>query len=81
MIFDTNNYFEVYEGDTIHAFDTLEEAEAFADEIGVDFISEIGGAFDEYIKCEFCGEWELSTSFDTSDFCERCREAIWSRGE
>ena len=58
------------------AFDTLEEAIEFANNNGVTFISEIGGNWEEYMKCWFCEEWYSSTEINSVGVCERCEVAI-----
>ena len=62
----------------LYAFDTLEEAIAFADTDGtVTVISEIGGSWDEYEKCWWCEEWKPSTDFGTApDLCEKCESYL-----
>lgn len=64
-----------------HAHDTLEEAIEFAEANGIETICEIGGTWDEYQKCWFCGEWYTSAEIEKSGVCWRCKLAIWSRGE
>lgn len=64
------------------AFDTLEEAIEFADANGCELICEMGGSWDEYKKCEFCGEWDLAYTIDNNNgICDYCEMAIYSRGE
>lgn len=64
------------------AFDTFEEAEEFANANGCDLIAEIGGSWDEWKKCEFCGGWDLVYTIDNNNgICERCELALYSRGE
>ena len=80
-------YFEtahIEEGDeyaTLTVHDTLEEAIEWADTHGILTIYEIGGAWDEFEKCSFCGEWVTSYELDTDGFCERCLMALRSHGE
>lgn len=62
------------------AHDTLEDAIAFAEANGIDTISEIGGAWDEFMKCEWCGEWFTIPELDKG-ICSQCEAAIRSRGE
>lgn len=62
------------------AHDTLEAAIEFAEANGIDLICEIGGSWDEFEKCEFCGEWCTTEELDKG-ICQRCKLAIWSRGE
>lgn len=75
------HYFEIAGAGEIIARDTLEEAIETADEIGATLITEIGGSFDEWIKCPFCDEWDISTSITSAGVCRRCQLAIYSRGE
>lgn len=64
------------------AFETLDEAIAFADENDCNLICEMGGSWDEYKKCEFCGDWGLIYEIDQNNgICERCSLALYSRGE
>ena len=72
-------YYEIYrEGETL-AFDTLDEAIAFANENDCTTICEIGGSWDEYEKCWFCQEWRCDTN--TQGLCEHCESYLISRGE
>lgn len=65
----------------IMSFDTLEEAIEYADKNKCTLISEIGGAYDEYVKCWFCNEWVESTTTNSNGLCERCESYLISRGE
>lgn len=58
------------------AFDTLEEAIAFADKNECETISEIGGNWTDYKKCWFCGEWFDACELIGTGVCERCEIAI-----
>lgn len=58
------------------AFDTLEDAIIYADENGIELISEIGGNWADFEKCWFCGEWFESTELNTNGTCWRCDVAI-----
>lgn len=62
------------------AFDTLEEATEYADKNGNNFIAEIGGAWDEFEKCAFCGEWFTSAELNIYGDCERCEQAMKDHG-
>lgn len=62
------------------AFDDLDEAIEFAEAHGIDTICEIGGSWDEYMKCEWCGEWFPTSELDNG-ICSQCDAAIRSRGE
>lgn len=63
------------------AHKTIDDAIEYADANGIDLICEIGGSWDEYEKCWFCGEWYPSTDLDKNGTCWRCKLALWSRGE
>lgn len=56
------------------AHETLEEAIEYAETHGIDTINEIGGAWDDWQKCGFCGEWFPSQDLDEDGWCEHC---IW----
>jgi hypothetical protein len=58
------------------AFDTLEEAIQFADENECELISQIGGNYDEFAKCWFCGDWFPLSDLIGTGVCERCAVAI-----
>jgi hypothetical protein len=88
-----NHYFEVvkrydenppdgidYKGLCI-ACDTFEEATQTADENDADYICEIGGSWDEYKKCWFCGEWVSIDCLNKNDLCDHCENYLISRGE
>lgn len=62
------------------AHDTLETAIDFADAHGIELICEIGGSFDEWQKCAFCGEWFLAYTLNEHGDCERCAVAIRDHG-
>jgi hypothetical protein len=64
-----------YKG-SCYAHDTLEEAIAHADANGITHISEIGGEWNEYTKCAFCGEWYDSSEINEYGDCYRCEIAI-----
>lgn len=74
------NYYEVGINGEIHAFDTLEEAFNFADENNCKIISEIGGNWEDWEKCTFCGDWFPSTELNTRGECEQCERAIKDHG-
>lgn len=59
--------------------ETLEEAITEADNTEADFIYEIGESWDEFMKCEFCGEWVIVGELNNNNCCTRCQLAIWSR--
>lgn len=67
---------------TAHGFENFEEAVEFANENNCEIIQEIGSSFDEYAKCQFCGEWDLLYTIDNNNgVCDRCKMALYSRGE
>lgn len=68
-----------YKG-SYYAHDTLEEAIEHADANGINYIYEIGGNWEEYEKCAFCGEWYSSTELNEYGDCERCVQAMRDHG-
>jgi hypothetical protein len=65
----------IEEGDTyatLTAHDTIEEAIAFAEAHGCTTICEIGGSWDEFEKCGFCGEWLPAQDLDEGGWCRDC---------
>ena len=62
-------------------FDTLEEAIQYAEENDIEIICEIGGAWDEFKKCWFCGEWKSTDELNNDNLCEHCENYLISRGE
>lgn len=77
--YETAHYEPGSEYPTATAHDTLEEAIAFAEAHGITIIEEIGGSWDEYEKCEFCGEWYSSDELEKG-LCWMCEQAIKSHG-
>lgn len=76
-------YYETYtegENPCIYAFDTFEEAVEFADNNGCTTIQEMGGSYDDYEKCEFCGEWYPTSEMNIENYCEQCQIAIRDHG-
>lgn len=78
-------YFETVHNDggeypVATAHDTLEEAIEFADAHGITLICEIGGNWDEWEKCGFCGEWFPSEDLNKDGECLMCEQAIKSHG-
>lgn len=55
---------------TAHA--TLDEAIEFAEDNNIENIHEIGGSFDDFAKCGFCGEWLPIQELNESGWCEHC---------
>ena len=58
------------------AFDTIEEAIQFADENECELICEIGGNWEEWKKCWFCGDWFPVCDLIGTGVCDRCAVAI-----
>ena len=75
-----NEYYEVSCDREVHAFDTLDEAIAFADDYGATIISQIGGNYIDYEKCSFCGEWFDCCELYGNGICRYCDQAIKSHG-
>lgn len=69
------------EGNKVCAFDTLEEAIEYANDNDGAIISEIGGSWEDFEKCWFCGEWVSSSEINKDSLCWRCELALRSRGE
>ena len=65
---------------TATAHDTLENAIEFAETHNITTISEIGGNWDEWEKCWFCGEWFPVSDLNTNNECFQCEQAIKSHG-
>lgn len=60
---------------TAVAHETLENAIKYADSHGLVLIAEIGGSWDEYEKCEICGEWYPGDQMTKCGICTRCERA------
>lgn len=80
------DYFEITHGDNgeeiTNFFSDFEQATEYADTHQVNLICEVGASFDEYAKCEWCGEWyDLYTIDENNGICDQCYAAIRSRGE
>lgn len=78
-------YFETVENDGCEypltvAHDTIEDAIEYADTHEVTHIYEIGGSWDEFEKCGFCGEWFPSNELNKEGDCFYCEQAIKSHG-
>lgn len=65
---------------TLECFETEEEAMERADEVGTDVITDLETG-EEWLKCWFCEEWYPSYDIDKQGLCDRCKLALWSRGE
>lgn len=55
---------------TKHA--TLDEAIEFAEANRIEEIHEIGGSFDDFAKCGFCGEWLPIQDLNVNGWCDHC---------
>lgn len=78
------HYYETAHNDSgeVVEHETLEKAIEYAEAHGIDLICEIGGPWDEYKKCEWCGEWYDHYEIEENNgICNRCHAAIRSRGE
>ena len=75
--YETNHRNPGDEFETLTAHDTLEDAITFAEAHAIPTIYEIGGSWDEYGRCWFCGEWYPVIELDR-ETCRGCRLAIWS---
>lgn len=70
-------YYEVgcHDG-SVQAFHSLEDAIAYADKNKCTAISEIGGSWTDYKKCEWCEEWYDTCDINRGGICYRCERAI-----
>ena len=71
-------YYEVEHNAKTHEFATIEEAIEFADANECEVIAEIGGSWDEFKKCWFCGDWFTVGELISTGVCARCAQAIES---
>lgn len=70
-------YYEVQGGkDGVRCFHSLEDAVEFADANGCELISEVGGSWTDYSKCEWCEEWYDVNDINRAGVCYRCERAI-----
>lgn len=69
-------YYETSTKGEIQAHDTIEQAIEFAEQNNCEIISEIGGNYDEWQKCWFCGEWYTTSELIGTGVCARCAVAI-----
>ena len=65
---------------TVTAHETIDDAIAFADAHGIDYITEIGGNWEEFGKCAFCGEWRNYWELNKAGECELCEMTIKYHG-
>ena len=74
-----DHYYQVETQDgTAQNFETFEEAVEYAEAHDIDAIYALESC-DVFHKCWFCEEWNLVDK--RSGLCDRCRDALWSRGE
>lgn len=59
------------------AFNEFEDATEYAEKNGY---KTIYSGYDEYEKCEFCGEWYDTSEMNIEGYCERCQIAISDHG-
>lgn len=55
------------------AHETFEHAAFFADNNGIWNIAEIGGHWQTFTRCHFCGEWFTG---EHNEYCERCERTL-----
>lgn len=67
-----NTFYQTHQRGIIVAHDTLEEAKAYAEGRRVFSITEVGGRFDEWVRCELCGEWTISDELSADGYCHVC---------
>jgi len=60
-------------------FDDLDSAIEYAEKYGADLICEIGGSWDEFRKCWWCGDWCCDVGKE--GLCDHCENYLISRGE
>jgi hypothetical protein len=70
------HFYEVSKDHELIAFYDLDEAIDYADKNGCTIISEIGGAWEEFAKCSFCGEWFTASELNLQGDCSRCECAL-----
>jgi hypothetical protein len=61
------------------AFEDFDEAVAYAEEHNIEYITEIGGSWDEFKKCWWCQEWVTSSDMNINDLCYQCESYLNSR--
>ena len=80
-------YYEIDHGGEVYTFATLDEAIAYADDHIIPnatdpdavTICEIGGAWDDFRRCWWCGDWYPDYDLRGTGICEYCEMAIDSR--
>ena len=71
------HFYETGTAGEIQAHETIEKAIEFAEQNKCEIICEIGGNWEEFKKCWFCGEWIPATNFNIgATVCTRCEIAI-----
>ena len=60
-------------------FEDFDEAVVYAEEHNIEYITEIGGSWDEVKKCWWCEEWTPSSDMNTNDLCYTCESYLKSR--
>lgn len=73
-------YYQTFTAGELQSHETIEDAIAFAEANNCSTIEEIGGSWDEYEQCAFCGEWFPVTELNTQNECVRCEIAIKYHG-
>lgn len=70
------DYFTTYEDDDkiIAMHDSFEDAleYIYKTSAAVERIEEIGGSWDVFKKCQFCGDWFTEYELDEAGWCEHC---------
>lgn len=73
-------HYEIETNGDVLEFETLEEAIDYAEENGCTHIDSIGGSWDEWEKCEFCGDWCPISELNIENYCDQCQIAIKDHG-
>ena len=70
------DYFATYEddGNVIALHLTFDDALDYIQETSaqVERVEEIGGTWDTFKKCKFCGEWIATNELNESGWCDHC---------
>lgn len=78
------DYFATYEDDDeiVALHETFDDALEYIEETSaaVERIEEIGGSWDVFKRCDFCGEWTPTTELNDEHVCTYCEQAINSHG-
>ena len=70
------HFYETGTQGEIQAHETLEQAIKFAEENKCEIICEIGGNWEEWLKCSFCGDWFPSVELNEKSECNICEMVI-----